>query len=117
MHEMSLVHDLVDVVLAESQKNGIAEVGTVHLTIGEGRDIVVDFLDGLFRHLARGTAAANAHVVVRRVPITVRCNACGEVFPLNVYDEKTWGCPRCGAFKNYALASGLEFTIDRIEAA
>ena len=61
MHEMSLVHDLVDVVLAESQKNGIAEVGTVHLTIGEGRDIVVDFLD--------------------------------------------------------ALASGLEFTIDRIEAA
>ena len=34
MHEMSLVHDLVDVVLAESQKNGIAEVGTVHLTIG-----------------------------------------------------------------------------------
>ena len=105
MHEMSLVHDLVDVVLAESQKNGIAEVGTVHLTIGEGRD------------MARGTAAANAHVVVRRVPITVRCNACGEVFPLNVYDEKTWACPRCGAFKNYALASGLEFAIDRIEAA
>ena len=82
MHEMSLVHDLVDVVLAESQKNGIAEVGTVHLTIGEGRDIAVDFLDGLFRHLARGTAAANAHVVVRRVPITVRCNACGEVFQI-----------------------------------
>ena len=56
-------------------------------------------------------------MVVRRVPITVRCNACGEVFPLNVYDEKTWACPRCGAFKNYALASGLEFAIDRIEAA
>ena len=89
----------------------------MHLTIGEGRDIVVDFLDGLFRHLARGTAAANAHVVVRRVPITVRCNACGEVFPLNVYDEKTWACPRCGAFKNYALASGREFAIDRSEAA
>ena len=47
----------------------------------------------------------------------MRCNACGEVFPLNVYDEKTWACPRCGAFKNYVLASGLEFTIDRIEAA
>ena len=47
----------------------------------------------------------------------MRCNACGEVFPLNVYDEKTWACSRCGAFKNYVLASGLEFTIDRIEAA
>ena len=117
MHEMSLVHDLVDVVLAESAKHGMAEVGAVYLTIGEGRDIVVDFLEGLFRHLARGTAAAGARVVVERVPITVRCRRCGRVFALNVYDEATWRCPGCGAERDYMLASGLEFSIDRIEAA
>lgn len=117
MHEMSLVHDLVDVVLDESAKHGIAEVGAVHLTIGEGRDIVVEFLEGLFRHLARGTAAANARVVVERVPITVRCRQCGRVFSLNVYDEATWRCPDCGAERDYVLNSGLEFSIDAIEPA
>lgn len=116
MHEMSLVHDLVDVVLAESKRHGIAEVGTVTLTIGEARDIAVEFLDGLFRHLARGTAAANARVVVNRVPITVRCNGCGHVFALNVFDESTWTCDACGRYKDYVLVSGLEFTIDKIEA-
>jgi len=117
MHEMSLVHDLVDVVVEHAQKNGIAQVKAVYLTIGQGRDIVVEFLDGLFKHLARNTVAAGADIVVEQVPITVKCNKCAHVFPINVYDESTWTCPGCGVAKDYVLASGLEFFIDRIEAA
>ena len=71
MHEMSLVHDLVDVVVEHAQKNGMAQVKAVYLTIGQGRDIVVEFLDGLFKHLARNTIAAGADIVVEQLPITV----------------------------------------------
>jgi len=116
MHEMSLVHDLVDVVVEHAQKNGMAQVKAVYLTIGQGRDIVVEFLDGLFKHLARNTIAAGADIVVEQRPITVQCNKCAHVFPINVYDEATWTCPGCGVAKDYVLKTGLEFYIDRIEA-
>lgn len=117
MHEMSLVHDVVDVVLDECAKHGITRVKNVYLTVGEGRDIVIDLLDALFRHLARGTVAAEAHIVVNRVPLTMRCRSCGAIFTLDIYDESTWACPTCKDAKNYAPHTGLEFSIDRIEAA
>lgn len=117
MHEMSLVHDLLEVVLSESAKSGITQVKTVYLTIGEARDIVVELFEGLFRHLAKGTIASNASIIINHVPLTMRCRSCGHVFSLNVYDESTWVCPNCGATKNYTTNTGLEFSIDRIEGA
>lgn len=115
MHEMALVHGVLDAVLERAESIGAAEVKAVHLTIGEGRDVVEDFMQGLFSFLARGTAAEHATLVVRRVPYTVRCNQCGCVFPLNVRDSSTWVCPQCSAERQYRLNSGTEFMIDRIQ--
>lgn len=114
MHEMALVHGVVDAVLEHAEEVGASKVEAVHLTIGEGRDVVEDFMQGLFSFLARGTAAERAKLVVRRVPYAVRCNRCGVVFPLNVRDSSTWTCPHCGAERDYRLYSGMEFMIDEI---
>lgn len=115
MHEMALVHGVVDAVLEHAEDIGAKEVAAVHLTIGEGRDVVESFMQGLFTFLARGTAAERAKLVVHRVPFTVRCNRCGCTFPLNVRDSSTWACPRCNAERDYRLNSGTEFVIDRIQ--
>lgn len=117
MHEMAYVRNVVDVVNDYADREGVAEVKAVYLTIGMARDIVEDYFQGLFQYLARGTVAERAEVVIRRVPFTVRCNRCGRVFPLNVHDPKTWTCPFCGAEQDYRLNSGMEFTVDRIEVA
>lgn len=117
MHEMALVHDVLDVVLDEAEKCNASEVKAVYLTIGFARDVVEDLMDGLFKHLARGTVAANADLVIQRVPITVTCNGCGEVFHVNFYDESTWVCPKCHAERNYKLRTGMEYYISRIEVA
>lgn len=117
MHEMALTHDVVDFVLAESARHGGAEIVEVRLTVGEARDIVTELFEGLFHHLTRGTAAAQAAITIERVPFRVRCRRCGELFGLNVHDESTWSCPACGTPRDYELASGMEFTIDSIEFA
>ena len=115
MHEMAYVRNVVDAVNECAEREGAAEVREVYLTIGEARDIVEEFFEGLFQFLARGTVAEHASIVIRRVPFTVRCNQCGTVFPLDVRDRATWACPACGAREDYHLNSGMEFSVDRIE--
>ena len=114
MHEMALVRNVVDIVVEQAEKSGAAEVKTVYLTIGQGRDVVVEYLDGLFQFLARGTVAEHAELVVQTTPMTVKCNQCGFIFPINVFKQETWMCPSCKAEKDYKLNSGMEFMINRI---
>ncbi len=115
MHEMSLIKPVIEAVLKQCEGRGVASVKTVHLTIGEMHDVIEEYVPGLFRFLARGTVAENADVVIRHVPMTVRCNACGSIFRIDVHDQQTWGCAECGARQNYHLYSGREFFIDSIE--
>lgn len=116
MHEMALVRSVVDIVLEQAELSGAAQITGVYLTIGEGRDVVLPLMEGLFQHLARGTVAEHAKLVVKTTPLTVKCNRCGCIFPINVFESRTWACPDCGIKKDYALNSGMEFVVDRIEA-
>lgn len=117
MHEMSLLRPTVDLVLQECEKAGVTRVSAVYLTVGVLRDVIEDYMEGLFQHLARGTAAEGAKLVIRRVPAVVICNQCGTPFPIDVRDSATWSCPHCKAHKDYRLYSGNEFKVDRIEVA
>ena len=115
MHEMALMEQVVDIVLEEAQRQGAARVVAVHLTFGELTDVIVDMVPGLFEFLARGTAAEGAEVAIGRTPAYVQCRKCNEAWRIDVRDEATWTCPRCGAYKKYHLISGREFRIDSIE--
>lgn len=117
MHEMSLVHEVLNIVLKSTKGTPIKAVSEVHLTIGEARDVVEDYMNGLFNHLARGTVAENAKLVINRVPYTVRCADCGEVFRMNIRDRSTWVCPHCGAQRRYYLNTGMEFRVDSVQVA
>lgn len=115
MHEMGLVRDVVDVVLDVAQQAGAERVTVVHLTIGYARDVVEDLVQGLFQYLARDTVAADAKLELTRVPITVRCNRCGTVFPISMYKKDTWVCPSCATALDYEMQTGKEFFISDIE--
>ena len=117
MHEMSLVRSVVGIVKEEAEAAGAARVTKVHIVIGEGRDIVVDYFESLFQFLARGTVAENARIVLETRPYTVRGHACGGEFHLSPVDRRTWTCPTCGAYRDYKLVSGMEFYISKIEAS
>jgi hydrogenase nickel incorporation protein HypA/HybF len=115
MHEMALARDVVDLVVGYAERANAARVTTVYMTIGSGRDVVEDLFDGVFGYLARGTVAEHAELVVHRTPYMARCNRCGMVFHVDVFDRATWACPECGAQRDYRLVSGMEFQVNRIE--
>ncbi len=117
MHEMAYVHNVVDIVLEHAEKAGATEVRMVHMSIGSGRDIVEAYFDKLFRYLARGTVAENAEFAITWIPVTARCNSCGFVFPLDMRRRETWACPACKAERDYAINSGMEFSISHIDIA
>lgn len=116
MHEMALVREVLNVVLAECATRPVKEVRSIHLTIGELRDVVDEYVPGLFAHLARGTVAEGASIVIEHTPYQVKCNQCGELFSPDLHDPATWNCPRCKAARDYSPHSGMEFRIDAIEA-
>lgn len=114
MHEMALVCDVVDTVVEAAEESGAVEVKEVYLTIGMARDIVMDLLNDAFVYLTRDTIAKDAELIVDRVPIMARCNDCGMIYHIDVFNDDTWPCPRCGS-KHYSIHTGREFRIDRIE--
>ena len=81
----------------EAEAAGAAKVNRVHIVLGEGRDIVLDYFESLFRFLARGTVAENAGIEIHTVPLMARCNVCNAEFHLVPIDKRTWTCPACGA--------------------
>ena len=119
MHEMTLMENVLDVVLSEVEGKDVARVTEVHMTIGELMDVIDELVEPLFQFLARGTLAEDAKIVINHVDAYVQCHGCQEAWHIDVRDESTWTCPRCGAYKNYRLVSGREFTIDYlgVEAA
>ena len=114
MHEMGVTRDLVDMVVACAEERGAVEVSRVYLHIGFVRDIVDELLEGCFRWMARDTVAANAELIIERIPFTVQCNQCGLIYAIDGNDESTWNCPICEK-RDYHLNSGMEFFISHIE--
>lgn len=116
MHEMSVVRDIVDMVLQACAEQGeVSSVRRIHLTIGCLHDVVDEYVPGLFRYLAKGTIAENAQVEITDVPVTVRCAACSDIFPADVYSRLRPVCPHCGRADRLSLFSGREFRLDSIE--
>lgn len=115
MHEMALVKDVVEVVNRYAAEAQVEEVVRVRLAIGYARDIVEPLFEDLFRYLARGTVAENAELELRRIPLTIKCNVCGTVFPRKVRDKSALVCPHCHDDAHYQLKSGMEFIIESIE--
>ena len=115
MHEMAIVRNVVDTVLEEADRVGATEVKSVHLKIGNGRDIIKEYFDKLFTFLAQGTVAENAQLNIEWIPMTACCNTCSSVFPVDRFKRETWVCPSCKAERNYVIHSGMEFSISYIE--
>lgn len=114
MHEMGVTRDLVDTVVRIAQERNAVEVSRVYLHIGFVRDIVDELLEGCFRWMARDTVAANAELIIERIPFTVQCNHCGLIYAIDGTKEETWTCPVCEE-RDYHLNSGMEFFISHLE--
>ena len=114
MHETGVCRSIVETVERFALAGHAKRVKTVRIKLGEVHDVVPEILIGAFEWMARGTVAEGAEMVIERIPFTVKCELCGEVYRLDVHDERTWDCPACHQ-RAYHLHTGREFLIDAIE--
>ncbi len=97
MHELSITRALVDQALAEAEKHGAARISRVRLLLGEGGGVVPDCVQFYFDQMKTGTAAAEAELEFKRVPLRIRCPKCGA----------EWG----SSFRNPAQGSAITLTL------
>ena len=92
MHELTITQNILDIVLEHAQEAGATKITRINLVIGEMTGVVEECVRFYLGVISRGTAAEEAELAVRRVPITARCHECGEHFEVR---EFRWACPRC----------------------
>lgn len=67
MHELSIMEKLFKIVLREARQNKLTSINKVQLKIGKSRQIVPEFLEFAFKHIAKGTIADKAKLTIEQV--------------------------------------------------
>ena len=111
MHELSITHDMLNLVLEQAEKAGAKEVGKINLVIGEMTGVVEDCVQFYFNFLSQGTIAEGAALSFTMVPTTALCRVCDKPFELKEFD---WACPYCQG-NSMEIIAGKELFVESIE--
>jgi hydrogenase nickel incorporation protein HypA/HybF len=111
VHEMGIARSILDIALDAARKGGAKRIGRVTVVAGELRSIVPLQLTFYFSLLAENTTANGAELVIETMPVTLRCNTCGETFRA---EEHGYQCPRCGS-RDLETIGGTELRVKDIE--
>ncbi len=113
MHELSVMSNILDIVQEHAQKNNAKKVYKINLKIGDLSDIIPEWAQTYFDMLSKDTVADGAALSIEKVPVTVKCNSCGNT---HTFADKDWSftCVKCES-SDITLIEGREFYITSIE--
>lgn len=113
MHELALSESIVDLVTDCARRECIARVTRVVIEIGVAAAVEPETLLFCFPIAAAETVAADAELLIHRIALRARCDACEtEYEPPNLISA----CPACGGFARRVLA-GREMRVVSFEGA
>jgi Zn finger protein HypA/HybF (possibly regulating hydrogenase expression) len=110
VHELSICRSITAIVTKHAAGK---PVKTVHLKVGELRQIVPDTLAYCWELVTDGSELASAELDIERVPGAIRCASCDETHTLTA---PILVCPQCGG-RDVTIVSGEEFLITSLELA
>lgn len=110
MHEVSLMKNLLSIVDRTAFGEGAGPVRVVHLKIGEMAGVNADALRFAFEVMAKDSVAADAVLEIERVPLSIRCTACGVEFRPGGF---VFICTACGS-SEIEILTGREMEVDYI---
>ena len=111
MHELAVCQSIVDQVSHIAAEHQSTLVEKIYLQIGPLSGVEPDLLESAFPFACANTAAANAQLIISRLPIRVRCKTC------HAETEATANRLICGACGDWQtmLISGNEMLLERVE--
>jgi hydrogenase nickel incorporation protein HypA/HybF len=111
MHELTLIQNIIEIVLAEMQKHQLTRIDRICLRIGELRQIVPSAMQFSFHCLNMNTPLENAELIIEILPIKGICRGCNKEFLMKNFIEN---CQFCGS-SEIEIISGKELEIKEIE--
>jgi len=105
VHEYSLAHSLLEGLLEHLSAHPVeGRIVKVHVRQGELLILSEEALREAWRILSEGTPLAGSELAIEKVPVVVRCRACGYEGDARYLVEEGWhqaipilSCPKCGA--------------------
>ncbi len=111
MHELSVCQGMLNQVAAIAAERQALGVSSITVRIGPLSGVEPDLLQHAFPIACAGTVAAEARLVIERLPIRVRCEQCGaetDATPNRLL------CGACGDWHTQ-LISGDELILASVE--
>lgn len=109
MHEVSLCRQLAAAV---TRATGGRSVETVHLRVGELRQVVPEALEYAWTFVVRGTPLDGSTLALDHVPAVLTCDEC--LLDTRLGPTLGFSCPSCGSARTH-LSSGEEFVLTAVD--
>lgn len=110
MHETAIAQSLIDLMVREAESAGGGRIAAARLVLGEMSGVDEETLRFAFDVCTRGTIAEGCRLDVERVPVRLRCRACGA----EGADDPFLPCGTCGAV-GYEMLSGRELRLASLD--
>jgi hydrogenase nickel incorporation protein HypA/HybF len=110
MHEVSLIESIVDLVVAERQKQAFTRVRMIRLTVGALGHAEPGALRFCFDAVTGGTIADGAALEIEIVPGAGWCAVCQRTMPI---EERFATCPDCD--QPLRMVAGGELRLAELE--
>lgn len=111
MHELSICGSIASIV---TKRAGDRRVGTIHLQVGQLRQIVPDTLVYCWSLVSADTELDGAELAIEKIPARITCHTCGAT--IEVGELPVFVCTDCGGV-DVEVVSGEEFMITSLELA
>lgn len=113
MHETSLVEFALNAVEKKAEAMGIAQIKTIHITVGAMRGAIPMLMQKAFEiMIQKRPMFTGAALEIDETAVTLRCEKCGRCF--ECLEFHNIACPECGAAE-YEILRGNELRIDYFE--
>ena len=112
MHELAITQSILDIARKAADEHGAQRVKSVRIMLGEYSGVVPQCIQYYFDVISKGTIAEGALLDIRRLPVVIRCQSCGQD---STIDKRHIACPLCGS-TDLKLLQGREFYIESLEA-
>ncbi|MDN5345521.1 MAG: hydrogenase nickel incorporation protein HypA/HybF [Clostridia bacterium] len=111
MHELALIQEILDTVMARAWQSEVSQVTLIKLSVGKISGALPQALEFGFDAAKRGTPLEGARLVIEEVEPLLQCNSCQQTF---TSDGWAFICAACGG-SDVRIIKGQEVILEYFE--